>query len=81
MSLLTSSRDLWALISELKGKVTIVLTTHYMEEAETLCDRILMLHEGQIIAEGTPDTLKQQTDASNLRDVFIHFAKKRGVLA
>lgn len=63
-----------------KGK-TVLYSTHYMEEAETLCDRILMLHEGKIIAEGTPDTLKQQTDASNLRDVFIHFAKERGVLA
>lgn len=62
-----------------RGK-TVLYSTHYMEEAETLCDRILMIHEGQIIAEGTPHTLKQQTNTGNLRDVFIHFAKERGGL-
>lgn len=62
-----------------KGK-TVLYSTHYMEEAETLCDRILMIHQGKIIAEGTPHTLKQQTNTDNLRDVFIHFAKERGEL-
>lgn len=63
-----------------KGK-TVLYSTHYMEEAETLCDRILMIHEGKIIAEGTPEDLRKQTQTTNLRDVFIHFAKEKGVLA
>ncbi len=63
-----------------KGK-TVLYSTHYMEEAETLCDRILMIHEGKIIAEGTPDDLRKQTQTTNLRDVFIYFAKEKGVLA
>lgn len=63
-----------------KGK-TVLYSTHYMEEAETLCDRILMIHEGKIIAEGTPEDLRKQTQTTNLRDVFIYFAKEKGVLA
>jgi ABC-2 type transport system ATP-binding protein len=45
-------RDLWKLISKLKGKMTIVLTTHYLEEAETLTDRIGIMHEGQMLVIG-----------------------------
>ena len=56
-----------------KGK-TVLYSTHYMEEAETLCDRLIMIHTGKIIAEGTPQELKEKTGKDNLRDVFIHYA-------
>lgn len=60
-----------------KGK-TVLYSTHYMEEAESLCDQILMIHQGEIIAKGTPDALKEQTKTSNLRDVFIKLVEERG---
>ncbi len=53
-----------------KGK-SVLYSTHYMEEAEYLCDRILMINKGEIIAEGTPDELKALTSTTNLRDTFL----------
>jgi len=50
---------------------SVLYSTHYMEEAEFLCDRIIMVHKGQIIAEGTPEELHTQTSTSNLRDTFL----------
>lgn len=52
-----------------QGK-TVIYSTHYMEEAQYLCDRIVMLYQGKIIAEGTPEHLMRQTDTTNLRDTF-----------
>ena len=52
-----------------RGK-TVLYSTHYMEEAEYLCDRIVMIHQGRIIREGTPDELKAETGKDSLRDVF-----------
>ena len=49
---------------------TVIYSTHYMEEAQYLCDRIVMLYQGRIIAEGTPESLMQQTDTTNLRETF-----------
>lgn len=62
-----------------KGK-TVIYSTHYMEEAETLCDKILMIHEGKIIANGTSQKLKENTQTTNLRDAFISLASKGGEL-
>lgn len=62
-----------------KGK-TVLYSTHYMEEAETLCDRIMMIHKGEVIAMGTPKELKEKTNTNNLRDVFITLASERGDL-
>lgn len=53
-----SRRSIWEHIAELKGKKTIVLTTHYLEEADNLADRIAIIDEGKIIALGTPLELK-----------------------
>ncbi len=61
-----------------KGK-TILYSTHYMEEAEYLCDRIIMIHQGKIISEGTPAELKQQTGKDNLRDVFAELIEREGI--
>ncbi|MDF2615110.1 MAG: putative sodium extrusion transporter, ATP-binding protein [Clostridia bacterium] len=63
-----------------KGKV-VLYSTHYMEEAESLCDKILMIHQGKIIAQGTPKDLKERSETDNLRDVFIKLVKARGELA
>jgi len=60
-----------------KGKV-VLYSTHYMEEAENLCDKILMIHQGQIISEGTPKSLKEKTGTNNLRDAFIQLVKAGG---
>jgi ABC-2 type transport system ATP-binding protein len=53
---------------------TILLTTHDMEEAEDLCDRIAIMHSGRIAAEGSPDELKRRAGTDSMDDVFIHFA-------
>ena len=55
-----------------RGK-SVLYSTHYMEEAEFLCDRIIMLNRGQIIASGTPQELKDATETTNLRDTFFAF--------
>lgn len=62
-----------------KGK-TVLYSTHYMEEAETLCDRIAMIHEGKVVAMGTKEELKMQTGTTNLRDAFLQTLKERGEL-
>jgi ABC-2 type transport system ATP-binding protein len=64
-------RDLWKVISSLKGKVTIILTTHYLEEAESLSDRIGIMHGGKLQALGTVDELLQLTKQSSFEDAFL----------
>lgn len=63
---------------KLIGK-TVLYSTHYMEEAEILCDKILMIHNGKIIASGTPESLKEESGVNNLRDVFINLARMEEV--
>ena len=50
---------------------TILYSTHYMEEAENICDRIVMINKGKIIATGTPDEIRKKTKTTNLRDSFF----------
>ena len=64
-------RELWNLITSLKGKITIILTTHYLEEAEYLSDRIGIMANGKLKALGTATELIQKTDAKNFEDAFI----------
>ena len=59
--------DLWDVIRTLKGRITIILTTHYMEEAEALSDRIGIMKGGRLLALGTADELKRQTGKRSLR--------------
>ncbi|MCM1087173.1 MAG: ABC transporter ATP-binding protein [Muribaculaceae bacterium] len=61
-----------------EGKM-ILYSTHYMEEAEYLCDRIIMIHRGRIISEGTPESLKEQTGKKSLRDVFTELVIREGM--
>ncbi len=66
-----SRRELWKLISSLKEKMTIVLTTHYMEEAEELASRIGIISNGKLIIEGRLDELLKKSNESNLENAFI----------
>jgi ABC-2 type transport system ATP-binding protein len=67
-------RELWSIIRSLKGKTTIILTTHYLEEAQALSDRIGILAKGKLAALGTAEELMQQASASNFEDAFIALA-------
>ena len=68
--------DMWNMIKGLKGKTTIVLTTHYLEEAEALADRIGIIHEGSMLAIGTLDELKEKTKKQSLEEIFIALTEK-----
>ena len=67
--------ELWALIRALKGNVTIILTTHYMEEAEALSDRIGIMKDGRLLAVGTAEELKKQTGAKDFETAFVSIVK------
>lgn len=60
-----------------RGKI-ILYSTHYMEEAEILCDRIYMMHKGEFIAWGSCEDIKSKYETNSLRDIFINLASKRG---
>lgn len=65
-------RELWSIINKLKSKVTIILTTHYLEEAFSLCDRIAILKKGELKAIDTPDNLKILGKSENIDEAFIN---------
>ena len=67
-------KELWKVIYELKGKITIILTTHYMEEAESLSDRIGIMANGKLIDIGTSEELIKKTKAKNFEDAFVSIA-------
>ena len=64
-------RELWKIVEKLKGKITIILTTHYMEEAEALSDRIGIMVKGKLKAVGTAEELRAKMNAKSLEDAFI----------
>lgn len=64
-------RELWKVIEALRGKVTIILTTHYMEEAEALSDYIAVMSKGNLVAQGTLDELRAKTGKEKLEDIFV----------
>lgn len=64
-------RELWSSIKSLKGTVTIILTTHYMDEVESLSDRVGIMAKGQLTAVGTVLELTTQTGTSKLEDAFV----------
>ena len=67
-------KELWNIIEKLKGKITIILTTHYMEEAEKLSDRIGIMSNGNLVDVGTVKELIQKSNSKNLEDAFIKIA-------
>lgn len=64
-------KELWTVIENLKGKITIILTTHYMEEAEKLSDRVGIMNKGKLIKIGTVKELISKTKTKNLEEAFV----------
>ena len=71
--------ELWNAIRSLKGKVTIVLTTHYMEEAEALSDRIGIMKDGSLLAVGTAEELKRKSGARDFESAFVAIVREGSV--
>ena len=67
--------DLWDLIRSLKGRITIILTTHYMEEAEALSDRIAIMKDGKLLICGTADKIKETAGTDHFEQAFIQIVK------
>ncbi len=68
--------DLWDNIRSLKGRITIILTTHYMEEAETLSDRTGIMKDGKLLAIGTAEELKIKAGTDKFEDAFVRIVKE-----
>jgi ABC-2 type transport system ATP-binding protein len=64
-------RELWKIIKSLKGKTTIVLTSHYLEEIEALCDRVAILSSGHLLDIGTVEEIKEHTNVNSFEDAFV----------
>lgn len=67
-------KELWKIIENLKGKITIILTTHYMEEAESLSDRIGIMAQGSLVDVGTASELIAKAETNNFEDAFVKIA-------
>jgi len=72
-------KELWKIINDLKGKITIILTTHYMEEAEKLSDRIGIIANGNLVMIGTSKELMKKTKTDNIEDAFVSIATGGGL--
>ena len=72
-------RELWKVINDLKGKITVILTTHYMEEAESLSDRIGIMSNGKLVSIGTVKELIKKTGVKTFEDAFISIAGQGGL--
>ena len=68
--------ELWETIRALKGNITIILTTHYMEEAKTLSDRIGIMKSGKLLAVGTVDELNAKANTNNFEAAFVSIVKE-----
>ena len=71
--------ELWDVIRSLQGEVTIILTTHYMEEAEALSDRIGIMKSGRLLAVGTADELMERAGTSDFESAFVSIVKEAAV--
>lgn len=67
--------ELWDLIRDLKGKVTIILTTHYMGEAEALSDRVAIMKDGRLLVCDTAEAIKQTAGTDNFEQAFVHIVR------
>ena len=71
--------ELWDIIRTLKGKGTIILTTHYMEEAEALSDRIGIMKNGKLLAVGTVEELNAAAGTNDFETAFVSIVKEAGI--
>ncbi len=67
--------ELWDMIRALKGKITVILTTHYMEEAEALSDRIAIMKDGKLLICDTAENIKKQANTESFEEAFIRTVK------
>ena len=72
--------ELWNMIRSLKGKITIILTTHYMEEAEALSDRIGIMRDGRLLAVGTAEKLMAKAGTKDFESAFVSIVKEEGTV-
>lgn len=70
-------RELWNIIKKLQKNITIILTSHYLEEIENLCDRVAILSNGKLLKTGTIEEIKQITDTQNFEDAFIKLVEAK----
>ncbi|MBO5327939.1 MAG: ABC transporter ATP-binding protein [Clostridia bacterium] len=68
-------RELWKIINNIKGKITIILTSHYLEEIEALCDRVAILSKGNLLAVDTVQELMKKTGESTFENAFVKIAE------
>jgi len=69
-------KEVWAVIKELHStKITIIITSHYMDEIEQLCDRVAIMFAGRIVDSGTPEELKKKYGLKQMEDVFAYLVK------
>ena len=68
--------ELWDMIRALKGNMTVILTTHYMEEAEALSDRVAIMKSGRLLLTGTPAQIKQQAGTDKFDEAFVRIVKE-----
>lgn len=67
--------ELWDMIRSLKGKITIILTTHYMEEAEALSDHVAIMKSGKLLLVGTVDEIKEEAGTDKFDEAFVRIVK------
>ena len=72
-------QELWETIRSLKGKITIILTTHYMEEAKALSDRIGIMKSGKLLAVGTVSEINAMADTEDFETAFVSIVKEGAV--
>ena len=70
-------RELWNIIKKLQKNITVILTSHYLEEIENLCDRIAILSNGKLLKTGTIEEIKQITNTENFEDAFIKLVEEK----
>ena len=73
-----SKKEVQTVLEQLRAgqDITVLLCTHDMDEAAALCDRVLMMDGGRVLADGTPEQLCRQFEAGTLEDVFMHLTGK-----
>ncbi len=69
-------RELWQIIKKIKEKTTIILTSHYLEEVENLCDRVAILSKGKVLEVGSISEIKEMTKSNTFEDAFIKLVER-----
>ena len=70
--------ELWDIVRELKGRITVILTTHYMEEAEALSDRVAIMKSGKLLLVGTVEEIKERAGTDKFDEAFVRIVKEGG---